>query len=104
MVFVETLKSISNGNWPEFVEHITLYVTTVRLAATNEVATYSNGSLAHLRIINAKRSPKAKVYIKLKFGINVPYEKVKTFGLVLESFVKDRPSMQVLTTYVMYLN
>lgn len=107
-----------------FVENITLYTTTVRLAASNEVATYSNGSLAHLRIINAKRSPKACVYIKLKFGIEIPYQKVsqlrlecfgtmyqidgktllinqsfhnykppkvKIFGDVVESFVKDRP-------------
>ncbi len=81
----------SGGSMTWFVEHITLYTTTVRLAATNEVATYSNGSLANLRIINAKRSPQAVVCVKLKFGINVPYQKVKTFGDVIENFVKDRP-------------
>ncbi len=37
-----------------FVENVTVFTTTVRFAATNEVATYSNGSLARLRIVNAK--------------------------------------------------
>ena len=67
------------GSMSWFVENITLYTTTVRLAASNEVATYSNGSLAHLRIINAKRSPKAFVSVKLKFGIEIPYQKVRHF-------------------------
>ena len=37
-----------------FVENVTVFTTTVRYASTNEVATYSNGSLARLRIANAK--------------------------------------------------
>ena len=37
-----------------FVENVTVFTTTVRYASTNEVATYSNGSLARLRIVNAK--------------------------------------------------
>lgn len=80
-----------DGSTTWFVEGITLFTTTVRCAATNEVGTYSNGSLAALRIINAARSPKAIVTVKLKFGIDVPYEKVKLFGTVIETFVKDRP-------------
>lgn len=80
-----------DGSTTWFVEGITLFTTTVRCAATNEVGTYSNGSLASLRIINAARSPKAIVTVKLKFGIDVPYEKVKLFGTVIENFVKDRP-------------
>jgi hypothetical protein len=80
-----------DGSTTWFVEGITLFTTTVRCASTNEVGTYSNGSLASLRIINAARSPKAIVTVKLKFGIDVPYEKVKLFGTVIENFVKDRP-------------
>lgn len=80
-----------NGSTTWFVDGISLFTTTVRNAATNEVGTYDNGSLASLRIINAARSPKAIVCITLKFGIDVPYEKVKLFGTVIECFVKDRP-------------
>lgn len=81
----------SNGSTTWFVERFSIFVTTVRNAATNEVATYNNGYLAGTRIINAARSPKAFVYINLKFGIDVPSEKVKIFHGVIESFVKDRP-------------
>jgi hypothetical protein len=80
-----------DGSTTWFVEGITLFYTTVRCAGTNEVGTYNNGSLASLRIINAARSPKAVVTIKLKFGLDVPYEKVKIFGSVIENFVKERP-------------
>jgi len=48
-----------DGSSTWFVDKVTLFTTTVRFATTNEVATYSNGSLAPLRIINANRSPKA---------------------------------------------
>jgi hypothetical protein len=44
--------SAGSSTW--FVENVTLFTTTVRYASTNEVATYSNGSLARLRIVNAK--------------------------------------------------
>ena len=47
--------------------------------------------MASLRIINAARSSKAIVSIKLKFGLDVPYEKVKIFGTTVENFVKERP-------------
>ena len=39
------------------VKDVDLFTTTVVYGATNEVATYSNGSLASYRIINAARSP-----------------------------------------------
>jgi hypothetical protein len=81
----------TDGSLTWFVENISLFQTTVRLGATNEVATYSNSSLAHSRIINAARSPKATTYVHLKFGIDVPYSKVMLFKDVIEKFVKDRP-------------
>jgi hypothetical protein len=60
-------------------------------ASTNEVATYSNGSLASCRIINAARSPNAIVQFNLKFPIDVSYEKLQVFKRALEEFVKARP-------------
>ena len=80
-----------DGSTTWFVENITLFTTTVRNAATNEVGTYANGSLASLRIINAARSSNAVVSCTLKFGVDVPYEKVKVFRTVVEGFVKARP-------------
>ncbi len=80
-----------DGSVTWFVESVALYSTTVRNAATNEVATYNNGYLAGTRIINAARSPKACVYVRLNFGIDVPHEKLKIFRTVLENYVKERP-------------
>ena len=93
-----------------------LFTTTVRFATTNEVATYSNGSLAQLRIINANRSPKAIVSVLIKFGLETPFGKVTgrcgmdfellsksltfemskpatstVFRTAIENFVKARP-------------
>mmetsp|Transcript_25824 Transcript_25824/g.29982 ORF Transcript_25824/g.29982 Transcript_25824/m.29982 type:complete len:357 (-) Transcript_25824:211-1281(-) len=81
----------SDGSTTWFVENITLFSTTVRMAASNEVATYNNGYLTGLRIINAARSPKAQVFVNLKFGMDVAYERVKIFHSVVENFVKERP-------------
>jgi hypothetical protein len=61
------------------------------LAATNEVATYSNGSLANSRIINAARSPQAVIAVLAKFGVNVKYAKIQLFKKSVEKFVKERP-------------
>jgi hypothetical protein len=80
-----------DGVFTWFVEDVTLYYTTVRLGATNEVATIANSSLAHSRIVNAARSLKAVVYITLKFGFDVPYTKVQLFKTTVESFIKARP-------------
>lgn len=81
----------ASGSSTWFVENITLFTTTVRFATTNEVATYSNGSLASLRVINAKRSPKAIVYVFMKFGTEIPYQMIKVYQAAMENFVKARP-------------
>ena len=98
------------------MDQVTLFTTTVRFATTNEVATYSNGSLAQLRIINANRSPKAIVSVLIKFGLETPFGKVTgrcgmdfellsksltfemskpatstVFRTAIENFVKARP-------------
>jgi len=74
-----------------YVESVDLYTTTVRSGATNEVATLTNGALASARVINAARSPRALVYLHLKFGVDVPYAKVQLFRKTVEEFVKARP-------------
>lgn len=81
----------STGSSTWFVEKVTIFTTTVRFASTNEVATYSNGSLARLRIINAKRSPKANVSVFVKFGSNSSFEMIKVFQTAIENFIKARP-------------
>jgi phage-related protein len=67
-------------------------------AATNEVATYSNGSLAACRIINAARSPNAVVQFNLKFPIDTSYDKLQVFKGALEEFVRARPREYVSFT------
>ena len=47
--------------------------TSVLYGTTNEVATYSNGSLANSRIINMARSPKANMHFLFKFPIDTSY-------------------------------
>jgi hypothetical protein len=81
----------TDGSTTWYVENMNLFQTTVRMAATNEVATYSNSSLAHSRILNAARSPKAVTYVYLKFGIDIPYSRVMLFKNVVENFVRERP-------------
>lgn len=80
-----------NGSSTWFVDKVTLFTTTVRYATTNEVATYSNGSLASLRIINANRSPKGIIAICIKFGLETPFSKVAVFRTAVENFIKARP-------------
>eukprot|EP00579_Thalassiosira_antarctica_P000217 CAMPEP_0201866770 /NCGR_PEP_ID=MMETSP0902-20130614/1236_1 /ASSEMBLY_ACC=CAM_ASM_000551 /TAXON_ID=420261 /ORGANISM="Thalassiosira antarctica, Strain CCMP982" /LENGTH=1631 /DNA_ID=CAMNT_0048391801 /DNA_START=121 /DNA_END=5016 /DNA_ORIENTATION=+ len=81
----------AGGSSTWFVEKVSLFTTTVRFATTNEVATYSNGSLARLRVINAKRSPKAIIYVYMKFGSDVSFQMIKVYQTAIENFVKSRP-------------
>jgi len=92
-IAIGPVDDVSNpdGSSAWFVEGVSLFTTTARYATTNEMATFSNGSLANSRIINAARSPKATVYVYFKFGLDVPHEKVLLFRDSLETFVKARP-------------
>ena len=58
---------------------------------TREVCTVSNGSISRLRIINLNRSDKPNILIHLKFGVDVPFQKIKIFQTAVEKFVYDRP-------------
>mmetsp|Transcript_12012 Transcript_12012/g.19295 ORF Transcript_12012/g.19295 Transcript_12012/m.19295 type:complete len:1206 (-) Transcript_12012:575-4192(-) len=73
------------------VEDVTLFTTTLCLAATSERATISNGMLAKSRIINGARSPNAIVYVVMRFGIETPYRKIEVFKSAVERFVHARP-------------
>lgn len=92
-IAISPVDEVSNpdGSSAWFVEGVSLFTTTARYATTNEVATFSNGSLANSRIINAARSPKATIYVYFKFSLDVPHEKVTIFRDSIESFVKARP-------------
>mmetsp|Transcript_3221 Transcript_3221/g.6621 ORF Transcript_3221/g.6621 Transcript_3221/m.6621 type:complete len:542 (-) Transcript_3221:60-1685(-) len=80
-----------DGSEPWEVLSIDLVTTTARYLPTNEVATFSNGSLARCRIINLHRSPEAMVHIHVRFAVDVPYEKILKFKASVEKYVEDRP-------------
>ena len=82
-------KTTGSTTW--FVKDVTLFATTVVLAATSETATYSNGSLANSRIINAARSPQGVLFFTNKFPIETNYNTLKIFRGCLEKFVAARP-------------
>jgi small-conductance mechanosensitive channel len=84
----------TDGSAGWIVENIDLYTTTVRLAATREVATVSNGSLARSRIINMKRSEKALLTIFLRFSVDTPFEKIVILKNAVEVYVKERPQVR----------
>ena len=121
-----------HGSTTWFVEDLGLYSTTVRLAATNgaschvciiiifspsdhlfsfihslihysEVATYSNGSLSTLRIINANRSPQAVVSVLCKFSVNVSYSKVELFKKAAEKVSFLFYTCIIISTFVLTL-
>lgn len=81
----------TSGSLGWIVKDVDLYSTTLILGATNEVATYSNGSLASSRIINHARSPKAALSFTLKFPIDTQYSQFRVFEAAVEKFVKNRP-------------
>jgi hypothetical protein len=80
-----------HGSSGWIVKDVDLFTTTVIYGTTNEVATYSNGSLAMSRIINAARSPKASLFFLFKFPIDAPYARIKIFQTAIEKFIKARP-------------
>ena len=59
-----------NGSTGWVVENVSLFSTTMFWTATNECATVSNAAIANSRIINAARSPHAKLQVKMMFEFN----------------------------------
>lgn len=73
---------------------ITLFSTTLRLAANNEVATITNGAIAATRITNCARSKNAVVDILLKLHISMHEgHNVEKFKDGLENYVSDNPAV-----------
>mmetsp|Transcript_21059 Transcript_21059/g.31242 ORF Transcript_21059/g.31242 Transcript_21059/m.31242 type:complete len:1002 (-) Transcript_21059:137-3142(-) len=79
----------SRQSW--LVEDINLYGTVLRYAATNEVSTVPNGSIAQCRIVNLARSPNALVTVTLRFQLGVADAKLSCFRSALQKFVRSRP-------------
>ena len=73
------------------VADISLYHTTVVYGTTNERATIANGSLSGARVLNMARSPRALLYVYLKFGVEVQFDKIGIFEEALRKFVLARP-------------
>eukprot|EP00814_Leptocylindrus_danicus_P010449 CAMPEP_0116027486 /NCGR_PEP_ID=MMETSP0321-20121206/14680_1 /TAXON_ID=163516 /ORGANISM="Leptocylindrus danicus var. danicus, Strain B650" /LENGTH=437 /DNA_ID=CAMNT_0003500895 /DNA_START=56 /DNA_END=1371 /DNA_ORIENTATION=+ len=81
-----------SGTATWFVEDLNLFFTTLRYAATNEIATVSNSALANARIINCARSKGASIIYPLKFGIATENRTIEIFKTTVEKYVNDRPS------------
>lgn len=81
----------ADGSPGWIVRDVNLFTTTVIYGTTNEVATYSNGSLAASRVINAARSPRALLYVYLKFPVDTQFAKYKAFKSAVEKFILARP-------------
>lgn len=74
-----------------FVIDINLFSTTLRFAATNEVATVNNSAIASSRIINCNRSPSALVTLDLLFLDTTTDDQLAIFREAVGKFVQDRP-------------
>jgi len=79
------------GNSSCIVEKMDLFTTTARLGGTQSLATFSNGSLANLRIINLNRSDRPNVDLNLKFSLESTLEQRELFKRRITAFVRERP-------------
>lgn len=80
---------------------ITLFSTTLRMAANNEVATISNGAIAGARITNCARSKNAVVDIVLKLHISMHEgQNVDKFKDGLENYIADNPAVWDALVYL----
>jgi hypothetical protein len=67
------------------------YHTTVVFNFSNEIGTFSNGSISLKRILNASRSPRANLHFFLKFGIRVKLETIELFRTKVYEYIKSKP-------------
>jgi hypothetical protein len=58
---------------------------------TKERCSFSNGSLANSRIINAARSPQAQIHIYLRIPIDTPFKKIHDYKAAIAEYMKARP-------------
>ena len=73
---------------------ISIFSTTLRFGATNEIATVSNSSLAYSRITNCNRSEKATVAIPLYFHISchAGTGTIQMFREGVEEYIRENPN------------
>jgi Mechanosensitive ion channel len=76
-----------SNSW--LVEDITLTTSTLRFAATNEVATINNSSVANSRIVNCSRSPKAQVTINVKLLLDASQRQLEELRLKIELYLEE---------------
>lgn len=79
------------GGW--IIEKYDLYTTTVRQGITGERSIFANGSmlLDNTRVVNWKRTQRAKVLFSLKFPGHIRREQIQIFrGKVIE-WIDDHP-------------
>jgi Mechanosensitive ion channel len=76
-----------SNSW--LVEDITLTTSTLRYAATNEVATINNSSVANSRIVNCARSPKAQVTINVKLLLDASQRQLEELRGKIELYLED---------------
>jgi hypothetical protein len=72
-------------------EDITLQTTTLRYAATNELATLVNHSIANSRIVNHARSSNALVTVTIRLRLNSTTEEVENFKQSITKYVASLP-------------
>lgn len=73
------------------VLNVDLVTTVAKYLPTGEVASFSNGALARMRIMNMNRNSQASVRVLTRFSIDVPYSTILIFRSAMEKFVNDRP-------------
>jgi hypothetical protein len=73
---------------------ISIFSTTLRFGASNEIATVSNSSLAYSRITNCNRSEKATVAILLYFHISchAGTGTIQMFREGVEEYIRENPN------------
>ena len=93
LIHVSNVEEETNidGSRGWFVQHVSLFETTLTWLPTNETASVSNGSLASSRIINWARSPNARFVIFFIFPIETKYETLELFKRAVEEYLKVSP-------------
>lgn len=100
-ILYRQILSFSNVLIVLIVTDINLFNTTIRYAGTNEVATLSNGPIAHMRIVNGNRSPNAMVWFQLPFNQTVMEgERMASLKIFLENHAKLHPHKWHSCAYV----
>eukprot|EP00977_Amphora_coffeiformis_P004440 scaffold945_cov170-Amphora_coffeaeformis.AAC.20 len=99
--FVEVEIAFSKVSTVPGATDINLFNTTIRYAGTNEVATLSNGPIAHMRIVNGNRSPNAMVWFQLPFNMTVMEGgKMASLKVSLENYARMHPHKWHSCSYV----